>query len=188
MASGKISELHRQLVRSDDRSLAIAATAAIEQNLVRLLQEHFIPLDDQGLAETFYDPDALLGTLSRRIRMAYLLGILPRVMRDDIDRIRKIRNVFAHRALDLKFSEAQVAEICAKLQTKAPHSKPKEMARWQFFETAVEIHTQITLLTVKRVGFQLGRIADQLEATGDPRAEALREAVRESARIAESAN
>ena len=151
----KSREFFEQLIRSDDRSLAIAATAAIEQTLIRLLQKFLIPLDDKGLAETFYDQDGLLATFSRQIKMAYLLGLFPKKLRDDLDNIRRLRNVFAHWAFELKFTEPLVAEICAKLETKRPGSQPRTEPRWQFFETAFEVEAQLFQIMESRMVFRL---------------------------------
>jgi hypothetical protein len=49
--------------------------------------------------------------------MAYLLALIPKDIRDDVDAVRKIRNLFAHRIEDVAFDKSPVSDLAMNLKT-----------------------------------------------------------------------
>jgi len=138
-----VGALLHQLATENDRTVALAGGAVLEQDLVRIIRESFIPLNDEEMADTFFEPDALLGTFARRTTMAHLLGLIDAGVKADLDRIRRIRNVFAHRVEDLKFSHPQIAEVCEKLhffrKDMPPPDRKKPRDRFVFCVIALNL-------------------------------------------------
>jgi DNA-binding MltR family transcriptional regulator len=92
-----------------------------------------------------------LATFSSRIGVAYLLGLLPSVIRRDPHLIRKIRNDFAHSAEPLSFQFPAIASRCNELKRAILADKP----RWKFIQAAMScggvIDGEISLLTTGEV-------------------------------------
>lgn len=57
-----------------------------------------------------------LSTFSAKIKMGYSLGLYNKLMRDELDLIRYIRNAFAHSWRKLDFESTAVVEGCACLR------------------------------------------------------------------------
>ncbi|HYD76373.1 DUF4145 domain-containing protein [Ramlibacter sp.] len=88
--------LMAELQRQTDRGVAIIGLAWIEEALQAALQSF---LEDHRKArERLFSPSGALGTLSAKIDLARLLGMITSVIWDDLHTLRKIRNDFAHTA------------------------------------------------------------------------------------------
>jgi hypothetical protein len=105
-----------QLFNTDNRTAALVGVALVDQLLVLLLQSKFIPLNDEELGDIFFGKRALLGGLAERITLCHALGLLPTDIKSDLDTMRRIRNVFAHRVQPLSFDNPLIKSECLKLQ------------------------------------------------------------------------
>jgi len=56
----------------------------------------------------------VLGTVSSRNDLVYVLGIIPKVWKAEIDRILDIRNTLGHSRIEKRFSDDDVAAKCDK--------------------------------------------------------------------------
>ncbi len=63
-----------------------------------------------------------MATFSARIAIAYSFGIIPKVVRDDLDGIRNIRNCFAHYFDYSSFNDEIIQAQCQSLKVITPHS------------------------------------------------------------------
>jgi hypothetical protein len=140
LKASELQDYFNELNTANDRTCALVGGAALDQTLVRILAERFIPLDDTGLANTFYEPQAPLGSLSIRIQLCYLLGIIPLAVKDDLDRIRRIRNAFAHRVHALEFSHPLVQLACDGLGNFAEALPNPITPRERFISCALGLH------------------------------------------------
>ena len=97
-----------------DRSAAILAASLLDDQLKALLEKFLVP--DKHMPKMFatYAP---LSTFSAKFELAYLLALIPKDIRDDIDTVRKIRNLFAHRVEDVVFSKPPVSDLAMNLKT-----------------------------------------------------------------------
>jgi hypothetical protein len=82
------------LVRETERATVILAAARVDVDLEVLLKRVLHP--HPGGADSLFDSDRALGTLSAKIDIAYRLGILSRDFEHALQMLRKIRNDFAH--------------------------------------------------------------------------------------------
>jgi hypothetical protein len=91
---GGINLLVGALRDTDDRGLILSLSAFAEDALGVLLKSFMLPLDaTTQLLDGFNAP---LGTLSSRIKAAFALGLVTNGQFQDLERLRKIRNAFAH--------------------------------------------------------------------------------------------
>lgn len=118
-------EFLAELVSDNHRTSALVGCSVIEQALRTLLLSKMPNLTENESDALFYDKHATLASLSSRIEVAYALGAIDSAERDDLNRIRRIRNAFAHSPAPLTFEHELVANECA-LLTPPPFPKVGE--------------------------------------------------------------
>jgi hypothetical protein len=128
----------------DERSIAILGGTFLEMILEHILLA-FLPEDEKEVNKLmeFNQP---LGNFSNKITMAYCLGLLEKIVKDDLNLIRKIRNKFAH-DLYATFDDEQVKSWCEALKWHkillTPYP-PEEATTRDLFQ--VGVHTLISHL------------------------------------------
>lgn len=97
----------------DDRTIAILGGTFLEMILEHILYA-FFPEDDKEVGEMmqFNQP---LGNFSNKIKMCYCLGLIDKIIKDDLNLIRKIRNEFAH-DLYASFESDKIKNWCLQLK------------------------------------------------------------------------
>ncbi|MFO0244140.1 MAG: MltR family transcriptional regulator [Acidobacteriota bacterium] len=106
---GGINSLTRSLDKLDDRGLILSLSAFAEDALGSLLKAYLIPSNASAqLLEGFNAP---LGTLSARIKAAYAMGLITKEQFSDLERLRKIRNDFAHTWKPISLTQTKVATL-----------------------------------------------------------------------------
>lgn len=106
---GGFNQLTKSLDDADDRGLILALSAFAEDALGDLLSAFMLPCEaSTQLISGFNAP---LGTFSSRIKAAYALGLVTKEQFQDLERLRKIRNEFAHtwKPIDLSHPKARAA-------------------------------------------------------------------------------
>lgn len=97
----------------DDRAIVILGASFLDYTLEHILLG-FFPTDEPKV-NTLLNFDQPLGTFGNRVRMIYCLGLIDKVIKDDLKLIGKIRNKFAH-DLDASFENDQIKSWCEKLK------------------------------------------------------------------------
>lgn len=95
-----------------DRAAAVLGASFIDARLQEMLHQYMVA--EQTVADLF-SGDRPLATFSARISLAYALGLLPLNIREDLDRIRRIRNHFAHHPDAVSFSVSPARDLCRTL-------------------------------------------------------------------------
>jgi len=72
---------------------------------------HFVVLTETELGGLF-DRDGPLSSFSGQIKVGYAMGIYDAAIRRDLDRMREIRNTFAHSIHPLKFTTPAIMAAC----------------------------------------------------------------------------
>lgn len=105
------------------RTAAIVAAALVEDALRWCLCSFLIPagaqqaeLPAEEQAAVFDNETAPLKTFHAKIVIGYSLGIYGKVTRENLQRIKNIRNVFAHSPRAITFDTPEVAKECAELR------------------------------------------------------------------------
>jgi hypothetical protein len=96
-----------------DYALAMIAASFVEKALEVAILSRLAPMSPEDRAGLFdYAKQGPLCDLSSRIRLSRALGLYgPRTF-DDLQRIREVRNAFAHALWYITFATKEVAEMC----------------------------------------------------------------------------
>ena len=99
-----------------DQAIALTSGALVERALERAIQSRMVKLSRTERRELFFGMGPL-ATLSAKIRMAHALALVGPGCRTELERIKDIRNQFAHSFHPLQFKTREVARHCALLTT-----------------------------------------------------------------------
>lgn len=108
----------------DDRSLAILMSSSLERALERFFLEKIRPLSREDTEGLFERDGAPLASFSAKIKIGYAFQIFGKHTRDELNRIRVIRNQFAHAIRPIGFSTPQISSECAKLRSLEKSTRP----------------------------------------------------------------
>ncbi|MEO5958839.1 MAG: MltR family transcriptional regulator, partial [Opitutaceae bacterium] len=106
----RISPTIRQ---ESDRSAAILAAALLDDQLDGLVRAYLLQRKE---TEPLFRGDGPLASFAIRNRFAFGLGLIPRDIFHDIDKVRQIRNQFAHKIEGLAFDRPPICDIAKQLK------------------------------------------------------------------------
>lgn len=112
-AFGDFNRLQKIISELDERGLVLSLATFAEEALGELIEAFLIP--SESSKELLRGFNAPIGTLSARNKMAYSLGLITRPQYEDIDRLRRIRNEFAHTWEPISFYEPKIINHIAAL-------------------------------------------------------------------------
>lgn len=135
-------ELLSALNKESERGVVLITASFIDQLLGRIIRAFLIESTaSDALLEGFNAP---LGSYSARIAAARALGLLSEVEHAEAERLRKIRNIFAHR-VHVSFSDQQIRDLCANLAMAAkPYGEVTVDARGAFTTSATALIMHLT--------------------------------------------
>lgn len=124
---GGINLLNKSLDDLDERGLVLSLAAFAEDALGQLLKAFLLTNEATNqLLEGFNAP---LGTFSARIKAAYALGLIEKDQLDDLERLRKMRNEFAHSWRPIGFENAKISALIKALNYSSIDDKFPETLR-----------------------------------------------------------
>jgi hypothetical protein len=149
----------------DGAALALMSASYLDHILEVTLRLHFTPklTADENRQMFNGAQGAILGTFSSKIRMSYVLGILPRAAYSDLLIINGIRNAFAHslhKAID--FNNDYIKNDCDKLEYLKIYSplgspsKPDRTPLLTFIESVHAIYTSFRETADREIAFMSG--------------------------------
>jgi len=103
----------QELATISDRAAAIVAAALLENRIERSLKFHLVDHRKNAGASVHLDmfrSSGPLGSFSAKINMGYMIGLYSAGAWKDLDYIREIRNVFAHKIENRAFDS--VSDLC----------------------------------------------------------------------------
>jgi hypothetical protein len=112
-------EFYSEMSEESDRTAAIVGASFLDDSLGFALTHRFIGLGKDWTDRLFDSANAPLGTFSAKIRLGYALGVFGPKTHADLDRIRRVRNEFAHAARRKSFADTVIANLCMALITPA---------------------------------------------------------------------
>lgn len=154
---GDLNDLTAILADMDERGLILSLAAFAEDALGDLIAAFLIPGNQSdSLLKGFNAP---LGTFSARIKTAFAVGLINGNQHDDLDRLRKIRNIFAHdwrpKALADQAVAAHVSAMnFGTLTEEYPHT-PTAKVRSAIRDLLVELRSTTNQIRKKRQGAKL---------------------------------
>jgi hypothetical protein len=87
----------QEVIYSDnERAGVICGAAMLDLQLETILRRFLLPAKSNTEDERLFGASGPLASFSGKTTMAFRLGLIPPVVADMLDRIRKIRNAFAH--------------------------------------------------------------------------------------------
>jgi DNA-binding MltR family transcriptional regulator len=108
--------LMEEIKHTSDRTAAIVLSAWVEQNLeMKIIAA--LPRRDEETVKKLQERDSALSGFYSKIHLAFALGLIDEETRDNLDVIRRIRNVFAHAAVFVTFQTPEIAKEIEKLKT-----------------------------------------------------------------------
>ncbi len=90
-----------------------------------------------------------LATFTGKIHMAYSIQLIPKIIRDRLDMIRKIRNHFAHSQTSASFSDAACQDVLMLLangRTDLPNARENSNAKYLRFAYTCAVAQNATVL------------------------------------------
>lgn len=127
------SYLFDELAQANDHSCVLLAAEALSEALKRAMLRRFRDNLSRDDRDDLFDFRGPLGTFSSRIQIGYAMSIFGPKTLGDLERVRELRNVFAHSKMGLSFQTKEVADVCELFET---HSRDPFGAR--FFNPSVK--------------------------------------------------
>lgn len=106
---GGINQLTHSLRDLDERGLVLSLAAFAEEALGELLAKFMLP--SQATNQLLEGFNAPLGTFSSRIKAAYAIGLVNEAQFQDLERLRKIRNEFAHSWKPVDLTKPKISSL-----------------------------------------------------------------------------
>ena len=97
----------------NERAIAIVGASFLDTQLEHMLINFFV--SDEREVQKLLQPERPIGTFGSRTTLAYCLGLIGKVIRDDLRLVAKIRNRFAHR-LEASFDDEPIRSWCLALK------------------------------------------------------------------------
>lgn len=110
-----IAPLLSSLQDMDARGAALIMASILDNMLEYAITLFFVELGKTKFDNIFRSKQAPLASFSSKISVAYALGIITDEVRAQLDRVRSIRNAFAHSMKAIDFDHEIVASECNKL-------------------------------------------------------------------------
>lgn len=108
-------ELSELLKEESDRGCALLVCSYIEYELENLLRSKLV--NDETEADILLKRGSLTN-INSRINMSYLLGLISKEQKNNLIRIKNIRNKFGHSYKKVEFEDEEIKDICKKLRFK----------------------------------------------------------------------
>jgi DNA-binding MltR family transcriptional regulator len=125
-------EMMDKAAKESDRGFIITAAAILDFYLERVIKAFLIDVPE--VRELFENAYAPLGDMSGKIKAAYLMGLVTKKESDQINAIRRVRNVFAHQ-VDASFTHPHVRNLCQR----PPISNGKDKDRDALIKMSIDV-------------------------------------------------
>lgn len=155
----EFQNFRNSLNQESDRGSALMAAAFIDNKVGELLHSFFI--DNKKIYERLFESNGALATFSSKIDLAFLLGLIPKNIFDDLHLLRKIRNDFAHNASFMTFESNPIKERCYSFSVLIK-TQLKKHPRAYFLRAMTVILTSINM---KMDSFEKCTIAKNFDTT-----------------------
>jgi hypothetical protein len=112
----QLSAIFKEISTQSDRGVAITASAFLEYILQWLIEAAWPPISKHTRERLFEGSNAPLGTFSAKIELGFAMDLYGSSARADLDRIRSIRNRFAHSMHPIDFTDDEISKNVASFQ------------------------------------------------------------------------
>lgn len=115
MEGDDIMPIFKQMSRGSDRSAALLGCTLVEMSLYELIRKHMRQNLSPAQEGELFGTVGPVSSFYARTRIAYAFEIIGPATTDQLDRIREIRNVFAHAPTVVSFKTPEVEVACSNL-------------------------------------------------------------------------
>ena len=144
-----IAKVFKEIHGDSDRAAAITAAAYFEEILALAITARLVDLSNTR-KNALLKGDGPLNTFNTKVLMGYALGLYGPKTFDDLNKIRSIRNKFAHRSGISKFDHSTVSKLCSGLYTATnvqatmnPRADPPGTPRALYLDSLLEIGARL---------------------------------------------
>lgn len=138
-----LNSLTRTLIELDDRGLVVSLGAFAEEALGVLLAAFLRKNASTRYLTTGFN--APLGSFSTRIKGCHALGLITDEQFSDLERLRKLRNAFAHTWKSLSLSDQAIAAHITALSFPASHDEFPETPRDKLIQSLSFLLVELSL-------------------------------------------
>lgn len=107
-------KLISEATAESDRAAAILLSAELDELLCKIIEKRLVPHNKKVNDRDILSSSGTLGSFAARIDMGYRLGVLDSLIAYDLNLVRGIRNVFAHKAHGLHFESGEPQKLVRK--------------------------------------------------------------------------
>src|SRR5260370_32196350 len=157
----QLERMYHEMFRTrNDRGAAILLGTFVEDALQRAMEQvlHIRPKQHDAL----FGSNSPLGTFANKIRVAFALDIIEPETFDNLNKIREIRNAFAHSKIHISFKTKQVRDVCHLLvmpKDKYPLGEPDTEP-----DTPRNLFQSVCWITAKDLAMRASEIAFRRKA------------------------
>ena len=119
----EFNQIDRDAITAHDRAVAILLSSQVERFLEISVISHFSRQDDDT-AKLLVARDGPLASFYSKIVIAYAMGFISENEKNDLDKVRQIRNAFAHILRPITFKTEQIADLIDALHAAKGHPSP----------------------------------------------------------------
>lgn len=129
-------DLGKAVVEGPPIACTLIATSVVENALMTLLVTFFVK---GKTTDSLFGSRGVLGDLFKCTQIAYCIGLIPKSLKQNLETVAEIRNMFAHSTALIDFEDATIITLCSKLTlpnkrntTTLAHNAQYPLARMQF--------------------------------------------------------
>lgn len=108
----ELAAIRKETEKLDDRAAAIIESSLVERALELVIRSALPPMDNAAWAELVERDDGPLSRFSHKIKLGYAMKLFEQSVRDDLSRIKNIRNTFAHAPKNIRFTHERISTVC----------------------------------------------------------------------------
>lgn len=136
----------------NDRSFAVIGAAMVDAYLINLLRRAMSENITKSEIDDMFDYRNPLGAMSAKIKIAFAFGLIDKMLRDNLDNIRNIRNEFAHGlyykgdktsdAIRVSFDAKTIVDMCNRFSIQCSMSSDhgsRDQFYWAIHETCANL-------------------------------------------------
>jgi hypothetical protein len=102
----------KEFAMHTERGAALSAAAKVDESLGAALKAQLLKSD---LKTMMFKESGPLGAFGTRVRLAYLTGLVSKMVFQEMETVKDIRNMFAHRGDIENFEHSDVEKLFSKL-------------------------------------------------------------------------
>lgn len=107
----------RQALENDSpRAAALLGAAHLDFQLEQVITQELVARDQADYDKLFRSGGGPMSSTEAKVHLAYCMGIFGEITKADLQKICKIRNIFAHSALAVTFDTMAIKNLCLELK------------------------------------------------------------------------